>query len=63
MSVGAVDSAAKIDVSSELGIKMIKQQLQMQQQMAAALTQPTLVYNADGSVNATPPQTTFDVQM
>ena len=63
MSIGAVDSGSKIDMSSELAIKVVKDQLNMQQQMAAALTQPTLVYNADGSVQAVPPQSTINIQM
>jgi hypothetical protein len=63
MGIGAVDSSAKVDMSSELAIKVVKDQLKMQQQMAAALTQPTLVYSADGSVQAVPPQSTINLQM
>jgi hypothetical protein len=63
MSIGAVDSGAKIDMSSELAIKVVKDQLKMQQQLAAAMTQPTMVYDANGNVSSVPPQTVFDVQM
>ncbi|MGE5313903.1 MAG: hypothetical protein ACM3Q4_04320 [Acidobacteriota bacterium] len=64
MQLGGVDStAAKVDVTQEIAMKVVKDQLKMQEQMAAALTQPTMVYNADGSVSAVPPQASFDVKM
>ncbi len=63
MAIGAVDSVSKLDMSQEIAIKVVKDQLRMQAQMAAALTQPTLVYDSNGDVRAAPPQSTFDVSM
>jgi hypothetical protein len=63
MDLGGVDVSAKVDVSQAIAMKVVKDQLKSQAQMAAALTQPTLVYDANGGVHAAPPQTSFDVQM
>jgi len=63
MAIGAVDSVSQLDMSQELAIKVVKDQLRMQAHLAAALTQTTLVYDSNGEVRSVPPQSTIDVSM
>ncbi len=63
MSIGMVDSGAKIDLSSTIAMKVMTDQMKMQQRFAAAMTQPTMVYDANGTVRSAPPQTSFDMHM
>lgn len=63
MGISAVDAVAQLDMSQALAVKVVKDQLQSQEQLAAALVQPTVVYDANGKAHAAPPQSSFDVQM
>ena len=63
MGIGTVDSGVNIDMSAAIAMKVMKDQLKMQQQFAAAMTQPTMVYDANGTVRAAPVHSSFDMQM
>ncbi|HLP16158.1 MAG TPA: hypothetical protein VK470_07870 [Bacteroidota bacterium] len=63
MELSGVEALAKAEVSTEIAVKVVKDQLKGQEQMVAALMQPTLVYDSEGRVHAAPPHSSFDVRM
>ena len=63
MEMNGIGGAGKVDVGGAIAMKVLKDQLKSQTQMIAILTQPTLVYDANGGVHSVPPKVSFDMQM